>query len=813
MSSIGDYRSISNSAAAASLPQAIRKNEKSQKGQSSGEQDAAGTAPEESFAAGREVSDKPSPGATKAEPSALVQFRSAYAAALQGEAKKGQGPGAPPSSPQGAVVAEEEKKPLSDDEKAKSATLPKEGEDKAIRDLKDDYRKRYDDAGHDLDYARKAAEKGMGSREVEDGARQEVSAMENGNTSVKTTQKDGSSRTIQFNPDYPGRVVIQERGAPGVDTEGREVPGKEETILRNGTTITLGPGVTETLNGRGKAPNTVMYEIDQRGNPTRLEIRGSRDDTAPYSSLRTCIDREGKFKTIPTDVNYTRDQIERAEKSDEIPQLHRAIQGNDAFRDGQGRPIDGRGQTVATLEMDIDLFSGRLPAHTTAVNDAISSEKNGIATQATIRPFEKRPEDASGLLPGFRTSHGPPDEIAIPDNKKALVSALDTAMRFDKRIVPELQNILDAQKSGAGMSALNMSFGETPTLYAEQVFHLLDAREPGNSDRYAYPNLRKELIGPTEKDLPSREAIEKDPAGIMGRLNEKRADGGYANPELRRALLGDDEKSHPSPEALQSQQDTLLARITMKDEKGDYTEANLRETVLGRDGGGAMTEDQKKKAMEFVLQGYRTERLGTKAAGFVRDRMNDPAGGFQQALGNYRGVLRELAENGITTVVAANNDQIDGPRGRATPPYWDSMSPGSTLNYFGYSPDALTVAASDSNGTPGNYGDDRIAPFSSHGDGRTDFNPIISAPGYQRKTASGMLADGTSVAAPHVAGTITLMKQANPSLTPAQIRKILLETVSKDVAGREGVAAAGAGIVNPEAAVRRVLSEAGLLRE
>ncbi|MEO9126520.1 MAG: S8 family serine peptidase, partial [Microcoleus sp.] len=40
---------------------------------------------------------------------------------------------------------------------------------------------------------------------------------------------------------------------------------------------------------------------------------------------------------------------------------------------------------------------------------------------------------------------------------------------------------------------------------------------------------------------------------------------------------------------------------------------------------------------------------------------------------------------------------------------------------------------------------------------------------------------GTSMAVPHVVGVIALMLQANPSLTPAQIKTILEETANRSV--------------------------------
>ena len=65
---------------------------------------------------------------------------------------------------------------------------------------------------------------------------------------------------------------------------------------------------------------------------------------------------------------------------------------------------------------------------------------------------------------------------------------------------------------------------------------------------------------------------------------------------------------------------------------------------------------------------------------------------------------------------------------------------------------------------------------------------------------------GTSMAAPHVAGIAALMLEANPSLTPDQIRQLLIDTASP----MPGCAPmdCGAGYVNALAAVRAALSAA-----
>jgi serine protease len=59
---------------------------------------------------------------------------------------------------------------------------------------------------------------------------------------------------------------------------------------------------------------------------------------------------------------------------------------------------------------------------------------------------------------------------------------------------------------------------------------------------------------------------------------------------------------------------------------------------------------------------------------------------------------------------------------------------------------------------------------------------------------------GTSMATPHVAGLVALMKASNPDLTPSQVEGILKETASTSSLCSEGC---GAGLVNAQAALLR----------
>ena len=64
---------------------------------------------------------------------------------------------------------------------------------------------------------------------------------------------------------------------------------------------------------------------------------------------------------------------------------------------------------------------------------------------------------------------------------------------------------------------------------------------------------------------------------------------------------------------------------------------------------------------------------------------------------------------------------------------------------------------------------------------------------------------GTSMASPHVAGVAALVKGANPSLSPAQIRDVMRSTTAA-LEGDNSQNQLGRGLVNAEAAVRRAVA-------
>lgn len=158
----------------------------------------------------------------------------------------------------------------------------------------------------------------------------------------------------------------------------------------------------------------------------------------------------------------------------------------------------------------------------------------------------------------------------------------------------------------------------------------------------------------------------------------------------------------------------------------------------------------------------------------------------------YRQAIAQANKRGSIVVVAAGNNNFDASK----------SSPGNCE-------DVVTVGATDKNGKRSyfsNYGS-RVDVSAPGGDRRYWGGGILSTLN-AGKTAPGK-ADyaeyqGTSMAAPHVAGIVALMKAVDPKLTYAQAKKVLQST-SQSVECDQS--ACGSGIVNAARAVQQVRSD------
>jgi subtilisin family serine protease len=113
----------------------------------------------------------------------------------------------------------------------------------------------------------------------------------------------------------------------------------------------------------------------------------------------------------------------------------------------------------------------------------------------------------------------------------------------------------------------------------------------------------------------------------------------------------------------------------------------------------------------------------------------------------------------------------------------DTMSPNAPATY-----NEVTVNATLSDTlTPVPGFDDAMTDFTSEGPARltNDLKPDISAPGFNIAAAAVGTGDesielsGTSMAAPHVSGVATLLRQLHPSWSPAQIKGVLMNQATR----------------------------------
>jgi serine protease AprX len=177
---------------------------------------------------------------------------------------------------------------------------------------------------------------------------------------------------------------------------------------------------------------------------------------------------------------------------------------------------------------------------------------------------------------------------------------------------------------------------------------------------------------------------------------------------------------------------------------------------------------------------------------------------------------KRVVDSGVVVVTAAGNM---GKNAAGAEQYGGITAPGNA-------PWVLTVGASSSMGTP-QRDDDTMGSYSSRGPTFIDWGakPDLVAPGtgivsladpgstFYTTKAAFLLAgqvntpflpylslSGTSMASPVVAGTVALMLQANPSLTPNAVKSILQYT-AQTYAGYD-VLTQGAGFLNALGAVR-----------
>jgi len=180
----------------------------------------------------------------------------------------------------------------------------------------------------------------------------------------------------------------------------------------------------------------------------------------------------------------------------------------------------------------------------------------------------------------------------------------------------------------------------------------------------------------------------------------------------------------------------------------------------------------------------------------------------------WRGVADNVNAAGVIQVVAAGNERSINPPnscrcpGNVPPPWWNPENTGEgTLSGI------MSIGATDST--------DAIAYFSSRGpvtwQNVPPYNdyayppgltrPDMSAPGVAVKSCrvgGGYTEmDGTSMATPHVAGTVCLMLSKNPLLTPAAVDSILeITAVDLGTSGKD--CDFGAGRIDAFAAVSAV---------
>ncbi|MCH8880269.1 MAG: S8 family peptidase [Planctomycetes bacterium] len=163
--------------------------------------------------------------------------------------------------------------------------------------------------------------------------------------------------------------------------------------------------------------------------------------------------------------------------------------------------------------------------------------------------------------------------------------------------------------------------------------------------------------------------------------------------------------------------------------------------------------------------------------------------------------ISEAVAKGIVVVVAAGNDGSSLPAYPAAFP--DSISVAACDPQLELAPYSNFGTTIDFGAPGGNLALDLTGD--GYGDGVLSLMGIETAAGIEHSLS---FQHGTSMACPHVAGVVALMKSENPDLSVAEVREILADTAI-DVGAEGPDLKFGAGVINAAGAVSEAARRAG----